>query len=143
MIEVELPDGTIAEFPDGTSQDVMRSALQKRFGGAQKPDSGQSHGGGASGSWDDEPVPNTAAGSALRSVREPLNAVNRAFTNLYTLGSLDEIEGAADAAMSDQSFGEARNASRERLDQQRADYPAMTTAAGLAGAVTSPAAQAV
>lgn len=31
MIEVELPDGTIAEFPDGTSQDVMRSALQKRF----------------------------------------------------------------------------------------------------------------
>lgn len=32
MIEVELPDGTIAEFPDGTSQDVMRGALQKRFG---------------------------------------------------------------------------------------------------------------
>lgn len=33
MIEVELPDGTIAEFPDGTSQDVMRNALKKRFGG--------------------------------------------------------------------------------------------------------------
>lgn len=32
MIEVELPDGTIAEFPDGTSHDVMRNALQKRFG---------------------------------------------------------------------------------------------------------------
>jgi hypothetical protein len=31
MIEVELPDGTIAEFPEGTSQDVIRSALQKRF----------------------------------------------------------------------------------------------------------------
>lgn len=31
MIEVELPDGTIAEFPDGTSQDVIKSALQKRF----------------------------------------------------------------------------------------------------------------
>lgn len=35
MIEVEMPDGTIAEFPDGTSQDVMRSALQKRFGAPQ------------------------------------------------------------------------------------------------------------
>jgi hypothetical protein len=35
MIEVELPDGTIAEFPDGTSQDVMRNALRKRFGSAQ------------------------------------------------------------------------------------------------------------
>jgi len=28
MIEVELPDGTIVEFPEGTSQDVMRNALQ-------------------------------------------------------------------------------------------------------------------
>ena len=27
MIEVELPDGTIVEFPAGTSQEVMRSAL--------------------------------------------------------------------------------------------------------------------
>jgi len=32
MIEVELPDGTVAEFPDGTSNDVIQSALQKRFG---------------------------------------------------------------------------------------------------------------
>lgn len=35
MIEVELPDGTIAEFPDGTSRDVMKAALQKRFGSQQ------------------------------------------------------------------------------------------------------------
>lgn len=32
MIEVELPDGTIAEFPDGTAPEVMKSALRKRFG---------------------------------------------------------------------------------------------------------------
>lgn len=32
MIEVELPDGTIAEFPDGTAPEVMKSALQRRFG---------------------------------------------------------------------------------------------------------------
>lgn len=30
-IEVELPDGSIAEFPDGTSRDVMKSAISKRF----------------------------------------------------------------------------------------------------------------
>lgn len=29
MIEVELPDGSIAEFPDGTSTSVMQGALQK------------------------------------------------------------------------------------------------------------------
>lgn len=28
MIEVELPDGTIAEFPDGTPNDVMERALR-------------------------------------------------------------------------------------------------------------------
>lgn len=37
MIEVELPDGTIAEFPDGTSNDVIKGALQKRFS-APAPD---------------------------------------------------------------------------------------------------------
>jgi len=42
MIEVELPDGSIAEFPDGTSHDVIKGALQKRFGA--------SSGGGASNS---------------------------------------------------------------------------------------------
>jgi hypothetical protein len=31
MIEVQLPDGAIAEFPDGTAPGVMKSAIQKRF----------------------------------------------------------------------------------------------------------------
>jgi len=34
MIEVELPDGSVAEFPDGTSTEVMQGALRKQFGGA-------------------------------------------------------------------------------------------------------------
>lgn len=31
MIEIELPDGTILEFPEGTSEDVMRNAITKNF----------------------------------------------------------------------------------------------------------------
>lgn len=31
MIEVELPDGSIAEFPDGTEQSIIKSAIQRRF----------------------------------------------------------------------------------------------------------------
>lgn len=31
MIEVEGPDGSIAEFPDGTSPTVIKAAMQKRF----------------------------------------------------------------------------------------------------------------
>jgi hypothetical protein len=32
MIEVDLPDGAIAEFPDGTPPDVIKGALRKKFG---------------------------------------------------------------------------------------------------------------
>lgn len=38
MIEIELPDGTIAEFPEGTSNDAIKSALAKRFKPAPKQD---------------------------------------------------------------------------------------------------------
>lgn len=41
MIEVELPDGSIAEFPDGTPKDVMKRAIQSRVGGkGAQPKSG-------------------------------------------------------------------------------------------------------
>lgn len=35
MIEVELPDGSIAEFPDGTPDDVIKNVLQREFPPAQ------------------------------------------------------------------------------------------------------------
>ena len=31
MIEVDLPDGSVAEFPDGTPPETIKAALQKRF----------------------------------------------------------------------------------------------------------------
>lgn len=38
MIEVELPDGRVLEFPEGTSQDVMRGAIQKLLAPATEPE---------------------------------------------------------------------------------------------------------
>ena len=32
MIEAELPDGTILEFPDGTDQGVIQSVVKQRLG---------------------------------------------------------------------------------------------------------------
>jgi hypothetical protein len=51
-IEIELPDGTVVEFPDGTSNDVMKSALAKRFApaGATQPTQTTSR------SWSDVPM---------------------------------------------------------------------------------------
>jgi hypothetical protein len=31
MISVKLPDGSVAQFPDGTAPDVMKAAIQKKF----------------------------------------------------------------------------------------------------------------
>ena len=36
MIEVELPDGSVAEFPDGTPPEVMKQAIQRKFGPPQQ-----------------------------------------------------------------------------------------------------------
>ena len=36
MIEVELPDGSIAEFPDGTAPDVITDALKRQFQESQQ-----------------------------------------------------------------------------------------------------------
>lgn len=36
-IEVELPDGSIAEFPDGMPDEQINAVLQRQFGGAQMP----------------------------------------------------------------------------------------------------------
>lgn len=47
MIEIELLDGSIAEFPDGTSNDVIKGALQKRFMTSQRqsnPNEGLAYG---------------------------------------------------------------------------------------------------
>lgn len=44
-IEVELPDGSVAEFPDGTPQATITAALQKQFG-KPSPDAGPQQGAG-------------------------------------------------------------------------------------------------
>lgn len=41
MIEAELPDGTVLEFPEGTSQDVIQRVVKQRLGATQKPSFGE------------------------------------------------------------------------------------------------------
>jgi hypothetical protein len=38
MIEAELPDGTVLEFPEGTSPDVVQRVVKQRLGVAETPE---------------------------------------------------------------------------------------------------------
>lgn len=54
-IEIEAPDGTIVEFPDGTAPDVMKSAMQKKFTPQSKlPGYTRAAAQGATLGWGDE-----------------------------------------------------------------------------------------
>lgn len=156
MIEVELPDGTIVEFPEGTSPDVMRSALQRRFGAGQQaeapagPSEPQIEGDTlvppAPGPDGYQPTPQPTldqrVGGAIESVRRPIEAFNTGFTNMFMLGGMDELRGGIDAAMTDRSYGDAVADARDEMQGLREDHPVLSTAGGIAGAVTSPVSQA-
>lgn len=127
MIEIELPDGTIAKFPDGTSQDVIKGALQKRFG-APKPSEpmfgGGSAGGGAGGS------------AAISPVQAFQNAVNKG----VTFGAIDELAGAAGMLFGN-PYAEGRDATRARMAASAEAHPVASVAGEvLGGAITSGAA---
>lgn len=78
----------------------------------------------------------TGLAGVLRSISEPLGRFNRAFTNGYTLGLADEIEGVADAAMIDQTYGQAVDAARQRADAGAAQYPVISGIGNLLGGVS-------
>ncbi len=121
MIEVELPDGSVAEFPDGTSQDVMKSALQKRFSAPR-------------------PAPEDAAAlqqmsqmtqgtgeqnqrSALGSIANSVDSAVRGAADTATFGFADELAALGQAATGlGGDFGDyGRNLSRERITQEVRD----------------------
>jgi hypothetical protein len=72
MIEVELPGGTIAEFPDGTPHDVMTKALQQQFA---------------------PPAPAEPAAPDVGTV----TSLGRGAAQGITLGGYDELRGLAEA----------------------------------------------
>lgn len=82
MIEVELPDGSIAEFPQGTDQETIKSALQKRFPAKQAQ-------------WSDLPgniLPSAGkmAGDIWQAASHPLQTVNA--LNDAAMGGVERLK---------------------------------------------------
>ena len=90
IIEVELPDGSIAEFPAGTSNEVMKSALAKRYPPTQEPQP----------QWGDLPgnvMPSmgNAAMGFYQAIRHPIETSN----------AIDQMIGGGIANVNDKIYG--------------------------------------
>src|SRR5688572_18807213 len=107
MIEVDLPDGSVAEFPDGTPPETMKMALQKRFP-AQAPQSPEMQAGLSEMSAMTQ-NPAKAKYDALPGWQKPLVAASdilQLTANGATFGFGDKAVAAARAPFTDKSYDE-------------------------------------
>lgn len=135
MIEVELPDGSIAEFPDGTPPETIKGVLQKKFGGPQQA-----------------PAPAAAAPQHAPKFEPMFPAFNAATEGSFSgiMGGYDDEIGAAMLspieagkdwfAGKDFSIPDAYARKQQEMDQAKAtrrqDHPIASIAGEIAGGVT-------
>lgn len=123
MIEVELPDGTIAEFPEGTPAETIKSALQRRFATpAPTPVAAPA------------PDPAQAEFDALPTWQKPLKAADdlvRLAANGMTFGFADKIAGYLG--------GEGTEAERAKTEDARTRAGGAGLVAELGGGLATPA----
>lgn len=138
MIEVEAPDGSIIEFPDGTDDQTIDRVMRENFApqpektGFQVLDRPLSETLSQTATAPDD-RPNMAQ-RVMRSINDRLHRFNRSFTNAYMLGAVDEIEGGADALMTDKSYGEAVANARAQANADAQRRPIISAiGAGLGG----------
>lgn len=124
MIEAELPDGTVLEFPDGTAPDVVQRVVKQRLGVADKPTFG--------GMLKDE---------LLRPVRAVRDLAAGAVRGAGSLGAtLLAPRDAAESFIARQmgapelQVPERRNAMTEALQGMGADPDSLAFGAGKLGA---------
>jgi hypothetical protein len=102
-IEVELPDGSIAEFPDDTSPDVIKAALQKKFGGGQPKD------------YDLADVPAAAADNFVGSAKQAASDLVQPILHpIDTANALGDIAGGVAAKV---GIGDHDQAAADQLGE--------------------------
>lgn len=162
-MEVELPDGTIVEFPEGTPPETIKSVLAKRFGGSTAPAEeapqyapngvpmndaakreiiAKARGGTLTVS--PENAGNAARVTSLGETRMNQGPVAAFMGNLapgLTFGFADEI-GAGISAMTGGDYNQTLENLRAVEANQMADNPKSAIAGQIAGAVAVPVAAA-
>lgn len=150
MIEVELPDGTIAEFPAGTSHEVMQRALRQRFGGVDpttnQPPGVPEYNPGVEG-YDPQ------TGEVSRDPRSRLASAAHGAADVGTFGFGDELASYLGSAITgdprEQVLAEMRGMQRQAQADNPGSYLAgqigggIAQGAGLVAGGLSPAAHAI
>lgn len=131
-IEVEAPDGSVVEFPDGTAPDVMKGAMQKRFGVKAPP----------APAVNARPNPNVAAVGAqdydLGS--EILNGMTFGTLPNLQAGVLAGVQGLKNAIGYDgptvsDTYDRELKAAQDARREYRATHPFIAAAGDIAGGV--------
>jgi hypothetical protein len=132
MIEVELPDGSIAEFPDGTSSETIKSALQKRFGAPESQESKDARS-------ELSALTQKAAGGSNDGIMRNVDSAMRGAADTLTFGLSDELAAAGGAltGIGGERGQYSRNLRRERIAQDQRDMadPIASTAGRVAGGI--------
>lgn len=147
-ILVNLPDGSQASFPDGTSQDVMKAAIQKRFPVQQPEPSVNMSVTDAFARKQKTPPVNPQQSSLpgfLGQFADTSRALQNGMGDVLTLGFGDEImagvsalPGLVDGRGYGAAYDEALKGTRRIMDDTAALNPTANTAGQVAGAIVNP-----
>lgn len=144
MIEVELPDGTIVEFPEGTSQDVMRQALMKLTAKSPRDAMRERVAAAKAGTLELQPTSQARAEAANRQAETQMNDPGALATGLLaatqgaTFNFGDEIAARlASLIPGGPSYEEGLATARQALSAGREARPGTAIASELGGAVVS------
>lgn len=148
-IEVELPDGSIAEFPDGTPPEVIKGALSKRFAAPQYASNGVPMNAAAKaeimararfGAL--QPTDGQAAideqGNKALIDRGAGHAILQGATQGATFGFGDEIVAGGLSLLPGMTYDQALTGARGELGAARYTRPGTTTLAEIGAAIAMP-----
>jgi hypothetical protein len=102
---IQAPDGSLVEFPAGTSDDAIKTAMSKAY-----------------------PTPSAAAPELtwqdhLHNARESFHNATRALENGFSFGLADRARAGIGAMIGDGSYGDNLKQEQARSNQFRQDHP--------------------
>lgn len=124
-IRIGAPDGSVIEFPAGTSDDTIKTVMAKNYPApavAQAP----------SAPVAEEPK------STLQTIREAIHAPTRVLENAFLFGLGDRARAGMDAAIGNGTYGGNLAKEQEETAQFSEDHPIAAPAIQAAGGIATP-----